>query len=452
MSLVEHALQYADLGWSVIPLKQDKRPYISWKPYQEKPATKAQIKKWWEKYPDANIGVVTGKVSGLIVIDLDSVDGQEAYIAECGELHETIAQTTGKGRHLLFKHPGDTEYSNMARTLTDVDIRGDGGYIMAAPSVHPSGAIYQWTIDPVENELADLLDLPSEVQKILKSSNGTKPKNKEGWVQEALLGVAKGKRNHMAAKLAGYYFGLGHQEAEVESLLTMWNERNQPALSFNELRKAIHSIAQREGRQKVSEAISSENGHVEVEDLEMLVYPDGSRAFNVKIKDYEQPIRLKTEEWLQFPKFSKRIYELCLFQPAFIKPPKWRDYVNEISKEARITNVPYEETLLGAVISAINSVLHNNSAADSFKYLDTRIVVTTGPQGSGHEAESFIAFKIPTLINLLLAFGEKVSRKQLGAVLDYLKIRKDERPRDRYGVQRRCCMIPLNVWKEHYSE
>lgn len=452
MSLIDCALQYADIGWSVIPLKQDKRPYISWKSYQGKPATKAQIKKWWAQYPDANIGIVTGKVSGLIVIDLDSDEGQEAYIAECGELHSTIAQKTGKGLHLLFRHPGDTEYSNMARTLTDVDIRGDGGYIMAAPSLHPNGSQYEWTIDPVENELMDLMDLPPEVKSILKSSNGTKPKNEEGWVQDVLLGVGKGQRNDMAAKLAGHYFRLGRPEAEVESLLTLWNERNQPPLPFGELRKAIHSISQREGRQKVSEAISSENGHVEVEDLEVLVYPDGSRAFNVKLKDHEQPIRLKTDDWLSFAKFSRRVYEVTLFQPKPIKQEHWREYVNQISKEARMTEVPYDETLMGAVINVINSALKNNSAADNFQYLDTRIVVTSGPHGTGRERGPFIAFKVSTIANMLLGFGERVKRPQVGAILDFLGVKKNDKPRDHKGNQKRCCTVPLSLWNEKYGE
>ena len=84
MNLVEPAVKYAKLGWSVFPIraaddphpddpKNDKRPYVKWKPLQTKAATENQIRKWWSKFPKARIGVVTGKVSNLVVIDFDQV-------------------------------------------------------------------------------------------------------------------------------------------------------------------------------------------------------------------------------------------------------------------------------------------------------------------------------------------------------------------------------------------
>ena len=96
MSLVDSALKYAKLKWSVIPLKKDKTPYIKWLPYQKKRADTAQIKEWWEKHPRANIGIVTGAISGLVVIDIDSPVGLTALEAELGEVPATISQRTGK--------------------------------------------------------------------------------------------------------------------------------------------------------------------------------------------------------------------------------------------------------------------------------------------------------------------------------------------------------------------
>ena len=191
--LSEYALAYAKLGWSIFPIKtKEKKPKIKWEKYQREKATEEQIKNWWKKWPDANIGIVTGAISGIIAIDIDSMQGREAYINQFGELHGTISQRTGKPEalQLIFKHPKDQDYSNRARMLPDVDVRGDGGYIVAAPSIHPNGVQYQWDIDPTEMGLDDLMDLPDDVKVELNNSqtiDGTN-KNAEGWVQEALMG------------------------------------------------------------------------------------------------------------------------------------------------------------------------------------------------------------------------------------------------------------------------
>ncbi|MCG6533892.1 MAG: bifunctional DNA primase/polymerase, partial [Syntrophales bacterium LBB04] len=72
-SILNAALKYQEKGLPVIPLKPwDKKPYIAWKQYQERCATPEEIKTWWQKWPDAMIGIVTGKVSNLLVIDCDT--------------------------------------------------------------------------------------------------------------------------------------------------------------------------------------------------------------------------------------------------------------------------------------------------------------------------------------------------------------------------------------------
>jgi len=77
--LFREARKYAEIGYSVIPVKPDKRPYLSaWKPYQTEKADADQIKKWWSHWPKANIGIITGKISGLTVVDTDSQAGMDA--------------------------------------------------------------------------------------------------------------------------------------------------------------------------------------------------------------------------------------------------------------------------------------------------------------------------------------------------------------------------------------
>jgi hypothetical protein len=177
---MEAALRYADDGWQVFPLhgiengkctcglkcsSPGKHPRVEW----SKAATDdfGVITEWWKKWPNSNIGVATGKRSGIYVIDVDnkgSVDlGGGTLIGsgdhslrqkqtEIGKLPDTRSSTTGSGgTHLIFQYPEDpsdtTSLGNRGGLLPSVDTRGDGGYIVAPPSLHVSGNRYRWN-DP----------------------------------------------------------------------------------------------------------------------------------------------------------------------------------------------------------------------------------------------------------------------------------------------------------------
>jgi hypothetical protein len=256
-ALIDYAKAYAQLGWSVIPIQNNgKRSKVKWEKFQRERATENQIDRWWKKWPNANVGIITGSVSDIIVVDIDSKTGRENYIQAFGELHNTISQTSGKpgAIHLVFKHPQDKEYANMAGIYKDVDVRADGGYIVAAPSIHANGTKYKWNIDPTEMGLDDLMDLPDDVKSKLTagSNNGeTVSKNPEGWVQEALMGVPEGKRNDTCAKLAGYYIRVFDGDlSQVKTILLGWNDKNEPPLDWKEIIRTIKSVANREKNNK----------------------------------------------------------------------------------------------------------------------------------------------------------------------------------------------------------
>lgn len=110
-----------------------------------------QITRWWTTAPGANIGVPTGADSGLIALDVDTLKGGEDSLDDLLRLHgplpETVmALTGGGGQHYLFAHPGGgVKIRNSVETLgAGLDIRGDGGYIIVAPSQHVSGRTYEW--------------------------------------------------------------------------------------------------------------------------------------------------------------------------------------------------------------------------------------------------------------------------------------------------------------------
>lgn len=140
-----------ELGWSVFPVvHRDKRPALaSWKAYQTERAALATVAAWSDA--DHNIGIATGAVSGLFVLDLDSADAITA--AEHRGLPDTISVRTGKGLHVYFSHPGGT-ISNRTGIFPGADIRGDGGYVVGPGSTHPNGSSYEWENPPGTFELA----------------------------------------------------------------------------------------------------------------------------------------------------------------------------------------------------------------------------------------------------------------------------------------------------------
>jgi hypothetical protein len=135
------ALEYLELGWSVIPIRhRDKRPAIRWQEFQQRRASQSEVRAWFRERPDNNVGIVTGAISGLVVLDIDPGHGGEDSLArllrEHGPLPQTVeARTGGGGRHVYFAHPGGV-VRNKVGLAPGIDVRGDGGCVVAPPSVH----------------------------------------------------------------------------------------------------------------------------------------------------------------------------------------------------------------------------------------------------------------------------------------------------------------------------
>lgn len=143
-SIPNVALLYRQRGCSVIPIKRDKRPYISWTEFQKRLPELDEIKDWWQKWPSANVGIVTGRISGLVVIDIDTEEGFRAiqeYLADSLEVPRV--KTPGGGQHLYFKCPGNPPGNN-ARIVPGCDFRGEGGYVIAPPSRNGANQCYEW--------------------------------------------------------------------------------------------------------------------------------------------------------------------------------------------------------------------------------------------------------------------------------------------------------------------
>lgn len=148
---------YKDTKFSIIPIGyKEKKPTLKWSEYQERRATEDEIAEWFPEGAEQNVGIVTGAISDVVVLDVDSRDALET-IQNKHPLPHTPSVKTGKGWHFYFKHPG-WMIKNRAGILPGVDVRGDGGYVVAPDSVHPDGQEYTWEVSPEEIEFAELPD------------------------------------------------------------------------------------------------------------------------------------------------------------------------------------------------------------------------------------------------------------------------------------------------------
>ncbi len=270
------ALQYLNKGFSVIPLispsmaskrlseeeliRKCKTPLVSWKDFQTRRPTEAEVSSWFDKWPDANIGIVTGKVSGIVVFDLDS-DHAVEYAEDEGGFPDTPKVKTGKGHHVYVQHPG-FEVRNDVRKELDIDIRADGGYVVAPPSYHGSGNQYTWVdgfsifqIDPAccEPWMIDYLkEVANSATKPAKKTppkpsetvhTASKPATVDPYGDIVKNGAQQGHRNHCAAVLIGHLLGKGNDETVVWEMIKQWNAaKNNPPLDYAELSKTFESI------------------------------------------------------------------------------------------------------------------------------------------------------------------------------------------------------------------
>lgn len=187
---LDAAMRYADLGFSVIPVVfRGKLPAVSWKSYQSELASEGDLETWFAKGRCHNIGIVTGAISGLIVVDADS-DETVAW-AETNLPHTPTAKTA-RGRHYYFRY-SPCIGSAVKAGGRKLDIRSEGSFVVAPPSIHSSGASYTWV------EGRSLEDLPlADFPGVLMPSEKNKPVDKPAQRPQTPLTGTGGKYGQAA--------------------------------------------------------------------------------------------------------------------------------------------------------------------------------------------------------------------------------------------------------------
>lgn len=244
---LEAALGYLARGWAVVAVApRAKRPIVRWQPYQSEAPDEALVTSWFERWPDANISVVTGAVSGLVVLDVDPKHGGDVSLAALEKRHGALPATVesitgGGGRHVYFAHPG-REVRNRAAMAPGIDLRGDGGVVIVPPSIHPSGRPYRWRAGHGPGEIG-LAPLPVWLEEPRFGGDERAGHPLAYWRGLVREGVEEGRRNQTLASFTGHLLWHGVDPDVVLELMLAWNRvRCRPPLDDKEVIAVVRSI------------------------------------------------------------------------------------------------------------------------------------------------------------------------------------------------------------------
>lgn len=255
---LENVLALASKGWKLFPQHSvvnglctcgdskcehvAKHPVIrSWQ--SNATASTAQLTKWWSTAPDANVGVLTGRESNLMVLDVDGDAGVESLIKledKYGPLPVTLTSNTGRGYHYFFKHPGHKFAIKLSTTASakrlgpGLEIKADGkaDCVTVPPSVHASGRSYAWV-----NPDTPIADAPNWLLELLTVEDVPTPASNSGVILE-------GQRNRTMYAEIGDLFRTGARKDEVlRSALEINQRKCKPPLPDAEIRDMVARTA-----------------------------------------------------------------------------------------------------------------------------------------------------------------------------------------------------------------
>jgi len=266
---MEAALRYAALGYPVFPCVPGGKAPLTPRGFKDATTDPGQIQSWWEKYPDANIGIPT---AGLFVVDVDGADNPWPADAEkaLDLVRGPVSRTPRGGRHHIFRQPGGKAWKNTAGKIAPhVDTRADGGYIVVPPSV-VDGKAYRWAeTSELEVGPADLPEPPGWLIAMLDSpgelfSRRAEEGDGDGQIpaagahsspqcadlpQDGNL-IPEGQRNDTLARLAGTMRRVGMSKEEILGALEQVNRiRCRPPLPTREVEQVAASICRYESDQ-----------------------------------------------------------------------------------------------------------------------------------------------------------------------------------------------------------
>lgn len=276
--MLDAALNYLKDGCSVLPVGKMKAPFVKWEEFQTRYATEEEVRSWWDRWPDAGVGIVTGGITGISVTDFDLYKPNATPIPDIPE-HTVcpISETPRQGRHLFWQYdervPND---SNVGGNI-GFDCRNDGGYIVAPPTKNGDG-FYKWIV-PFDRSL--LSPVPDSIIALINKDNtniyGRKILSKSqdvisSHIKSQLFSL-EGSRNSDLFHVANMLFKGGAREEEVYYIIEILANNCNPPYPLKEISNLINSAKKREVvREKnisetVREFLEVTTGHFKVTDL-----------------------------------------------------------------------------------------------------------------------------------------------------------------------------------------
>lgn len=254
-SLYEWAKEYHSKGYQVIPIQAGgKKPLIPWQAYQKERVSEDLLKDWFhERFHTGNIGVITGSIWGLGVVDFDLYRcGEELY--RRFDFPDNSVVRTGSGGIHVYCRFSPTFSSNRAGILPGLDTRGEGGYVVAPPSRTKGAYCFYEANIPEISDLPRAEDIPGLPEILLKGDRESKDIPSKLSTAGALmhrfplmfLPASEGSRNHTAARVCGLVVRQCNSLTACRSILRLWNRTQcKPPLSDEELQLVLESIYRR---------------------------------------------------------------------------------------------------------------------------------------------------------------------------------------------------------------
>lgn len=271
-SLLTTAHNLLQAGFSLIPCRKDKRPAGQWREYTIRRPNPSELRLWFEEFTYPALGIICGQVSdNLVVVDLDGIPAIRKFATQFPDLcQSTYSVLTGsqEGIHLYFRVKKLSDNLNVR--VADVggfELRGNGQYVIAPPSLHPSGKrylvyrdypileresmqdVYDWMTDLRQQADRQRLQAPAKVgRKVTVNTNGSKRAYLETVVSQELYRVtsaSSGNRNsslfYASLRLANLAAGGELSWSDMQNRLLNASQQTNPAMNRNEAERTIAS-------------------------------------------------------------------------------------------------------------------------------------------------------------------------------------------------------------------
>ncbi len=291
-SFIDTATQYTSRGWNPVCIyKPDKYPKdYNWRALIDKEVTRGDIIEMSNAYTekDLNIGIITGKISDIIILDIDGEEGFAALKEHGITLPDTLQATTGRGRHYYFEYTSHPVLRNAAGYLPKVDIRTDGGLVVSPPSIHPSGNSYEWV-----NPDAEILPFPNELIELFVLNAASKSKRTEDRGLPLEERAIEGSRNYTLFKAASAMQGLGFSEELIRETIIKQNDLLASPLTEKELNDTVFASVFKYGISAEIRGLSDYDNALRMRDLygkDLIYVPEEKEWLRYNGKHWENDV------------------------------------------------------------------------------------------------------------------------------------------------------------------